>query len=86
MARVKMLLVEDDAAIAELVTWHFKREDYEVKHTPDGEEALLLAKEVARHETHMKELQAKSVAASVSAASGAGTTAPAAAPAGEENK
>src|SRR3954466_12818636 len=45
MARVKMLLVEDDAAIAELVTWHFKREDYEVKHTPDGEEALLLAKE-----------------------------------------
>lgn len=45
MARVKMLLVEDDPAIAELVTWHFKREDYEVKHTPDGEEALLLAKE-----------------------------------------
>jgi hypothetical protein len=46
----------------------------------------LLAKEVARHETHMKELQAKSVAASVSAASGAGTTAPAAAPATEANK
>jgi two-component system phosphate regulon response regulator PhoB len=45
MARVKMLLVEDDAAIAELVIWHFKREDFEVKHTPDGEEALLLAKE-----------------------------------------
>jgi hypothetical protein len=45
----------------------------------------LLAKEVARHEAHMKELQAKSVAASV-AASGAGTTAPAAAKAGEENK
>lgn len=38
-----MLLVEDDAAIAELVAYHFKREDYEVKHTPDGEEALLLA-------------------------------------------
>lgn len=47
MARVKMLLVEDDAAIAELVTYHFKREDYEVKHTPDGEEALILAKEAA---------------------------------------
>lgn len=39
----------------------------------------LLAKEVARHETHMKELQAKSVAASVSAGSGEATTAPAAA-------
>jgi len=47
MARVKMLLVEDDAAIAELVTYHFKREDYEVNHTPDGEEALMLAKEAA---------------------------------------
>src|SRR6478752_4570646 len=45
MARVRMLLVEDDAALAELVTYHFKREDFEVKHTPDGEEALLLAKE-----------------------------------------
>ncbi len=45
MARVKMLLVEDDAALAELLAWHFKREDFEVKQTPDGEEALLLAKE-----------------------------------------
>ena len=45
MARVKMLLVEDDAALAELLIWHFKREDFEVKQTPDGEEALLLAKE-----------------------------------------
>src|SRR6201986_4891616 len=45
MARAKMLLVEDDAALAELVTYHFKREDFEVKHTPDGEEALLLASE-----------------------------------------
>jgi len=26
MARIKMLLVEDDAAIAELITYHFKRE------------------------------------------------------------
>lgn len=45
MARVKMLLVEDDAALAELLVFHFKREDFEVVHTPDGEEALLLARE-----------------------------------------
>ncbi len=29
MARAKMLLVEDDAALAELLIWHFKREDFE---------------------------------------------------------
>ncbi|MGW8136092.1 phosphate regulon transcriptional regulator PhoB [Sphingomonas zeae] len=45
MARVKMLLVEDDAALAELLVFHFKREDFEVTQTPDGEEALLLARE-----------------------------------------
>ena len=47
MSRVKMLLVEDDASLAELLAYHFKREDFDVKHTPDGEEALLLAKEAA---------------------------------------
>jgi two-component system, OmpR family, phosphate regulon response regulator PhoB len=40
-----MLLVEDDAALAELLTYHFKREEFAVTHTPDGEEALLLARE-----------------------------------------
>ena len=40
-----MLLVEDDAALAELLTYHFKREEFAVTHTPDGEEALLLAQE-----------------------------------------
>ncbi len=40
-----MLLVEDDAALAELLVYHFKREDFEVVQTPDGEEALLLAQE-----------------------------------------
>ncbi|MDB5695475.1 MAG: phoB [Sphingomonas bacterium] len=40
-----MLLVEDDPAIAELLTWHFKREDFEISQTGDGEEALLLARE-----------------------------------------
>ena len=45
MSRADMLLVEDDAALAELLTYHFRREDFEVRHTPDGEEALLLAQE-----------------------------------------
>jgi two-component system phosphate regulon response regulator PhoB len=41
----KVLLVEDDAALAELVSWHLEREGFEVERTPDGEEALLLAAE-----------------------------------------
>jgi len=41
----QLLLVEDDAALAELVRWHFERQDYEVRQTGDGEEALLLARE-----------------------------------------
>ncbi len=40
-----MLLVEDDVALAELLVWHFEREGYHVRHTPDGEEALVLAEE-----------------------------------------
>src|SRR3954465_7792597 len=45
MARAKMLLVEDDAALAELLIYHFKREDFDVRQTGDGEEALLIARE-----------------------------------------
>lgn len=41
----RCLLVEDDGALAELVSWHFKREKFEVIHTTDGDEALLLATE-----------------------------------------
>jgi two-component system phosphate regulon response regulator PhoB len=40
-----LLLVEDDRALADLLTWHFDREDYEVVRTADGDEALLLAEE-----------------------------------------
>ncbi|SOB86834.1 two-component system, OmpR family, phosphate regulon response regulator PhoB [Sphingomonas guangdongensis] len=45
MARAKMLLVEDDPALAELVSYNFRREDFDVRQTADGEEALLLARE-----------------------------------------
>src|SRR6187549_486693 len=45
MMRKKLLLVEDDRALAELLIWHFEREDYDVRRTGDGEEALLLASE-----------------------------------------
>ena len=45
MARARVLLVEDDAALAELVSWHLEREDFEVEHTGDGDEAILLARE-----------------------------------------
>ena len=45
MTRKKLLLVEDDKAIADLLIWHFEREEYEVRRTGDGEEALMLAEE-----------------------------------------
>ncbi|MBB6122345.1 phosphate regulon transcriptional regulator PhoB [Sphingobium subterraneum] len=45
MSRANMLLVEDDAALAELLIWHFKKENFDVVHTVDGEEALILAQE-----------------------------------------
>jgi len=38
MPTTKLLLVE-------LIRWNFEREEYEVSHTSDGEEAILLAKE-----------------------------------------
>ena len=31
MARARVLLVEDDAALAELVSWHLERDDFEVE-------------------------------------------------------
>jgi two-component system, OmpR family, phosphate regulon response regulator PhoB len=45
MTKPRILLVEDDGALAELLIWHFEREDFEVERTGDGEEALLLAAE-----------------------------------------
>ena len=45
MSRARLLLVEDDKVLAELLVWHFEREEYEVRWTTDGEEALMLAQE-----------------------------------------
>lgn len=45
MHNPKLLIVEDDDALAELLSWNFKKADYDVIQTPDGEEALLLVKE-----------------------------------------
>lgn len=41
----RLLIVEDDPALAELLIWHFEAEGYHVTQTADGEEALLLAAE-----------------------------------------
>jgi two-component system phosphate regulon response regulator PhoB len=41
----RLLLVEDDPALAELLEFRFKGEGYAVTATPDGDEALLLAQE-----------------------------------------
>ena len=38
----RLLLVEDDRALADLVTFHFERAGYDVTRTGDGEEALML--------------------------------------------
>ena len=45
MTRARLLLVEDDKVLAELLVWHFEREEYDVRWTTDGEEALTLALE-----------------------------------------
>jgi two-component system phosphate regulon response regulator PhoB len=45
MAKGRILLVEDDKALAELLVYHFEREEFDVVQTADGEEALLLASE-----------------------------------------
>src|SRR3546814_17933840 len=45
MAKGRILLVEDDNALAELLFYNLKREDFEVAHTADGEDAMLLARE-----------------------------------------
>jgi len=42
----RVLLVEDDPAIAELVRHHFSKEGFAVTTTPSGEEAMILVEEI----------------------------------------
>jgi two-component system phosphate regulon response regulator PhoB len=46
MATKRLLLVEDDRPLADLVTFHFERAGFAVTRTGDGEEALILADEL----------------------------------------
>ena len=45
MSTAKLLLVEDDPALSELLEYRFANEGYQVRCTPDGDEALMLADE-----------------------------------------
>ena len=45
-ASKRLLVVEDDRAIAELLKHHFTKEGFTVTTTPSGEEALVLVDEI----------------------------------------
>ena len=45
MNRPRILLVEDDRTLADLLAWHFERQGFEIVRTADGDEARLLAAE-----------------------------------------
>ena len=46
-AKRRLLLVEDDRALSELLIWNFGRAGFDVRDTANGEEALLLAREAS---------------------------------------
>ena len=46
MVNKRLLLVEDDRALADLIAFHFGRAGYDVTRTADGEEALILTDEM----------------------------------------
>jgi two-component system phosphate regulon response regulator PhoB len=45
MSKGRILLVEDDPALVELLVYSFEREEFDVTSTPDGEEALVMVRE-----------------------------------------
>jgi two-component system, OmpR family, phosphate regulon response regulator PhoB len=47
LGAAKLLLVEDDPALLELLEYRFRNEGYDVRATPDGDEALMYASEEA---------------------------------------
>ncbi|AXB77484.1 chemotaxis protein CheY [Novosphingobium barchaimii LL02] len=44
-ANASVLVVEDDVALCELLTWNLSAEGYDVRSTGDGEEALVMVRE-----------------------------------------
>jgi two-component system phosphate regulon response regulator PhoB len=46
MSKTRLLLIEDDPAMVQLLRWTFEKENFSVAHTPSGEEGLLLASEI----------------------------------------
>ena len=47
MSKGRILLVEDDRAITELLTYNFRRAEFDIAATADGEEALTMVREAA---------------------------------------
>jgi two-component system phosphate regulon response regulator PhoB len=45
MSKGRILLVEDDPALVELLVYNFEREEFDVASTPDGEEAMVMVRE-----------------------------------------
>ena len=43
----KILIVEDDAALADLMAWNFESQGFSVRKTPSGAEALIMVREEA---------------------------------------
>ncbi len=43
--QANVLIVEDDSALSELLIWHFDTAGYAVRHTADGNEALMMVRE-----------------------------------------
>ena len=44
MSEGRVLILEDDAGLVELLNWHFEREGFEVRSMSDGDAALLMAR------------------------------------------